>query len=107
MKQYERWVLPGKDEKISSVAIWYGPESIGAVLRLKGSGRLSLVHPKDEHGNPRPGSKRDCLRINRPDKTSVAHPGDLVVTDLEGRLGVVHGYEWAASHKARFTWEDS
>lgn len=106
-KEFPRRVLPGRDEKISSVAIWDGPESFGAVLRLKGSGRLSLVHPKDEKGEPLPGSTRDCLCIHRPDKTSVAHPGDLIVTDWEGRLSVVHGYGWAASHGARFTWEDS
>ena len=103
---FPRRVLPGKEEKYTSVAIWNGPESLGAVMRLKGAGRITLVHPKDERGRTRPGSKCDCLRIVSR-KTSVAHPGDLVVTDLEGRLEVIHGYEWAASHNARFTREDS
>ena len=103
---FPRRVLPGKNEAHSSVAIWYGPESLGAVMRLKGKGSLSIVHPKDERGRTKPGSKRDCLRIESR-TIYVAHPGDLVVTDLEGRLEVIHGYEWAASHKARFTREDS
>jgi len=106
MKEFPRRVLPGRTETISSVAIWDGPESLGAVLRLQGSGRLSLVHPRDESGKPREDSARNCLRIHQPDKTCVAHPGDLVVTDLDGRLGVIHGYEWSASHGARFTRED-
>ena len=90
----------------TSAAIWDGPDSLGAVLRLNGSGHLSLVHPKGADGRPKEGSKKDCLRVHRPDKTSVAHPGDLVVTDEHGRLDVVHGFEWAAAHKAYYTREE-
>jgi len=107
MKQYPRRVLPGKKEKFSAVAIWNGPDSIRAVLRLKGKGWLSIVHPKDANGMPKEGSKRDCLRIERPDHVAVAHPGDLVVTDWDGNYDAVHSYEWAASHGAYFTREGS
>ena len=90
----------------TSAAVWDGPESLKAVMRLNGVGNISLVQPKNG-GEPVPGSARDCLRIHRPDKTSVAHPGDLVVTDMQGRLDVVHGFEWSASHGAYFTREES
>jgi len=90
----------------SSAAIWDGPDSLVAVLRLRGSGSLSIVRPKSG-GKPIPGSQKNCLRIRRPDKTSVAHPGDLVVTDMQGRLDVVHGFEWAAAHGAYFMREEA
>ena len=97
-KEYPRRVLPGKVEKHSAIAIWDGPESLPSVLRLKGKGRLSIVHPKDAEGKPKAGSDRNCLRIERPDRVTVAHPGDLVVTDWNGNFDVMHGYEWAMRH---------
>jgi len=107
MTNFPRRVLPGKESQFTAVAIWDGPESLVAVLRLNGSGRLSLVQPKDADGKPLPGSARNCLRIANTNKVAVAHPGDLVVTDIAGRLGVIHGHEWAAAHKAYFTQEEN
>jgi len=106
MKNYDRRVLPPKETWMTGVTVWDGPESLQAVLRLKGKGKLLLVHPNDADGKPVPGSKRDCLRIVRPDRVFVAHPGDIVTTDKEGRYGSMHGLEWASAHGARFTRED-
>lgn len=107
MTNFPRRVLPGRQEKYTSAAVWDGPESLRAVCQLRGKGQISLVQPKGADGRPKQDSHADCLRIHRPDKTCVAHPGDLVVTDLKGWLDIVHGYEWAVAHRAYFTQEEN
>jgi len=98
MKEHKRRVLPPKIGRYSAIAVWDGPQSLNAVMRLKGKGKLEVVQPKDADGNPIDGSPCDCLRIENPERVSVAHPGDLVVTDWYGYFDVVHGLEWAAAH---------